>query len=152
MKYFKNEAGNFVDILEHCIEEVKSNKDLKIYISTDSQNYGAKTVYATVIVFRYGLRGAHYIYNKQRIPRIKDTFSRLYKEGELTIECAEYIQNNTAIRVHAVEFDYNNKKKTASSSLVPVLVGWAQSLGYTALAKPDELIAAKAADHIARNK
>ncbi len=150
MKYFRTEENELVDILEHSIEQVKLYPDLKIHISTDSQNYGAKTVYATVVVFRYGLRGAHYIYNKVRIPRIKDTFTRLYKEGEFTIECAEYIQNNTALRVFAVEFDYNNKKKTASSSLVPVLVGWANSLGYKALAKPDDLIAAKAADHLCR--
>lgn len=150
MKYFRTEENDLVDILEHSIEQVKLFPDLKIHIATDSQNYGAKTVYATVVVFRYGLRGAHYIYNKVKLPRIKDTFTRLYKEGEFTIECAEYIQNNTALRVAAVEFDYNNKKKTASSSLVPVLIGWASSLGYNALAKPDELIAAKAADHLCR--
>ena len=151
IKYFKLEDSTLVNLLEHVIEQVRDNSDTKISIATDSQNYGSKTVYATVVVFRYGLRGAHYIYNKIRVPRIKDTFSRLYKEGELTMECAEYIQNNTAIRVHAVEFDYNNKKKTVSSSLVPVLVGWANSLGYNALAKPDELIAAKAADHLCRH-
>lgn len=150
MKYFKTEAGKLVDILEHCIEELKAFPSLKIHISTDSQNYGANTVYATVVVFRYGLRGAHYIYNKIRIPRIRDTFTRLYKEGELTIECAEYISNNIAVKVDVVEFDYNNKKITKSSNLVPVLKGWAESLGYKALVKPDELIAAKAADHLCR--
>lgn len=151
MKYFKTEDNKIVDILEHCVEQLNEFPNLKILVSTDSQNFGANTVYATAVVFRHGIRGAHYIYLKQRIPRIRDTFTRLYKEGELTIECAEYIQNNLPIKVHAVEFDYNNKKKTASTSLVPVLKGWAESLGYKALTKPDELIASKAADHLCRN-
>lgn len=150
MRYFKTEEGNFVDVLEHCVEQVKEHSDLKIHVSTDSQNYGAKTVYATAVVFRYGTKGAHYIYNKIRIPRISDTFTRLYKEGELSIECAEYITQNVAVKVHAVEFDYNNKKLTKSTNLVPVLCGWAESLGYKAIAKPDDLIAAKAADHLCR--
>ena len=151
MKYYRTEEGKLVDIIEHSVEQIKAFPDLKIFIGTDSQNYGGNTVYATVVVFRYGLRGAHYIYNKVKVPRIRDHFTRLYKEGELSIECAEYIQTNSSIKVHAVEFDYNNKKVTKSTNLVPVLKGWAESLGYKALVKPDDLIASKAADHIARN-
>lgn len=149
-KYFKQEDGSMVDILEHSVSQLQAFPDMKIHIATDSQNYGANTVYATVIVFRYGLKGAHYIYNKQRLPRIRNHFNRLYKEGELTIECAEYLTNNTALKVHALEFDYNNSKKTASTNLVPIMKGWAESLGYKASTKPDLLIATKAADHLAR--
>lgn len=150
MKYYRTENGVLVNVIEHTIEELIVNPDLKVYVSTDSQNYGASTVYATVIVYRYGLRGAHYIYNKIKVPRIKDTFTRLYREGELTIECAEYIQKNSSVKIHAVEFDYNSRKITQSTNLVPVLKGWAESLGYKALVKPDEMIASKAADHLAR--
>ena len=149
-KYFKTEEGLLVNVLEHTVDLLKSNPDMKIYIATDSQNYGANTVYATAIVFRFGLNGAHYVYNKQRIPRIRNHFNRLYKEGELTIECAEYITSNLSIKIHALEFDYNDAKKTASTSLVPIMKGWSESLGYQALTKPDIMIASKAADHLAR--
>lgn len=150
-KYFKTEEGQIVDILEHAVSQLQTFPDLKIHIATDSQNYGANTVYATVIVFRYGLKGAHYIYLKQRLPRIRNHFNRLYKEGELTIECAEYLTSNVSVKVHALEFDYNDKKKTASTNLIPIMKGWAESLGYKALVKPDLLIAAKASDHLCRN-
>lgn len=150
MNYFQTEEGKLVNLNDHIVEELKNNPNLKVYISTDSQNYGAKTVYATAIVFRYGLRGAHYIFRRQRIPRIRDTFSRLWKEAEFTIEIAEQITKEIPIKIEALEFDYNNKKVTKSSNLIPAILGWAKSLGYNALVKPDEMIAAKAADHTCR--
>lgn len=149
-KYFKTEEGGLVNVIEHCQEQIKQD-NLKIYISTDSQNYGGKSVFVTAVVFRYGLRGAHYIYLKQRIPRIRDIFTRLWKEGELTVECAEMITQEIPLKIEALEFDYNNKKITKSTNLVPALVGWASSLGYNTRVKPDEMIAAKAADHLCRN-
>lgn len=150
-KYFKMEDGKLVNIVEHTMEQIKLNPNLRIYISTDSQNYGSKTVYATAVVYRYGQRGAHFVYNKQRMTRIRDNFSRLWKEAEYTIETAQTINAEIPVKIEALEFDYNNKKITKSTNLVASVVGWAQSLGYRALVKPDEMIASKAADHVCRN-
>lgn len=150
MKYFQTEEGKLINLHEHILEQIKENPETKIYISTDSQNYGAKTVYAIAVVFRYGLRGAHYVYRRERLPRIRDNFSRLWKEAEYTIETGEYITKNLPVKIEALEFDYNNKKITKSTNLVQSVIGWATSLGYRALAKPDEMIAAKAADHVCR--
>lgn len=150
-RYFRTEEGDLVNVIEHCLEQIKAQSNLKIYISTDSQNYGGKSVFVTAIVFRYGLRGAHYIYLKQRLPRIRDVFTRLWKEGEMTIDCATMITNEIPVKIEALEFDYNNKKITQSTSLVSSLTGWASALGYQARVKPDEMIAAKAADHLCRN-
>lgn len=150
VRYFRTEQGDLVNCIDHCLQEVKKHPDLRIYIGTDSQNYGANTVYVTAIVFRYGTRGAHYIYNKTKVPRISDIFSRLFKEGEMSMECASFIQSNSPIKVHAIEFDYNNKKITKSTNLVSTMRGWAESEGYKALVKPDELLASKAADHLCR--
>lgn len=148
-RYFQTEEGRLVNLSDHIIEVVKNNPNTQIYISTDSQNYGGKTVYAIAVVFRYGLRGAHYVYRKERIPRIRDNFSRLWREAEYTIETAESIRH-LPIKIEALEFDYNNKKVTKSTNLVSSVVGWATSLGYRALVKPDEMIASKAADHVCR--
>lgn len=149
-KYFRTEEGQLVNVIEHALQQIEAYPNLKIYIATDSQNYGAKSVYVTAVVFRYGLRGAHYLYKKDRIPRINDIFSRLFKEAELTIEAAELITNEVPISIEALEFDFNNKKVTKSTNLVSSVKGWAQSLGYEARVKPDEMIAAKAADHLCR--
>lgn len=150
MKYFQTEEGKLINLNEHILDQLRENPTTKIYIATDSQNYGAKTVYAIAIVFRYGLRGAHYVYRKERVPRIRDTFSRLWKEAEYTISTAQTITEAIPVKIEALEFDYNNKKLTKSTNLVPSIIGWAKSLGYNPLVKPDDLIAAKAADHVCR--
>lgn len=149
-KYFRTEGGELVNAIDHCLSQLEAYPNLRIYIATDSQNYGAKTVYATAIVFRYGTKGAHYIYKKERIPRIRDHFTRLWKEAELTLEAAAMITDEIPVSIEALEFDYNNSKITKSSSLVSATKGWAESLGYRVKVKPDEMIAAKAADHLCR--
>ena len=149
-KYFKMEDGKLVNLIDHVVEQITEHPNVKIYIATDSQNYGGKTVYAVAVVFRYGLRGAHFVYKKERIPRIRDNFQRLWREAEYTIETAQLITNELSVKIEAVEFDYNNKKITKSTNLIPSILGWAKSLGYNPLVKPDEMIAAKAADHVCR--
>lgn len=150
-RYFRTEEGELVNAIEHTVSQIATFPDnLRIYIATDSQNYGGKTVYVTVVVYRYGLKGAHYIYQKQRIPRIRDHFTRLWKEAELTVEAASMLTDEIPVSIEALEFDYNNKKITKSTSLVSATKGWAESLGYKVKVKPDEMIAAKAADHLCR--
>ena len=149
-RYFKTEQGELVNLIQHTVEQIEKYPDLKIYIATDSQNYGYKSVYVTAIVYRYGLRGAHYVYRKERIPRIKDIFQRLWKEAEYTIEIAEFLKENMPIQIEALEFDFNNKIVTKSTPLVKAIRGWAESLGIKTSMKPDEMIAAKAADHLCR--
>jgi predicted RNase H-related nuclease YkuK (DUF458 family) len=148
--YFRTESNELVNIIDHTLEQIDKYNEVKIYVSTDSQNFGEHTVYATAIVYRYGLRGAHYIYYKQKVPRIKNTFERLFKEAEFSIETAQALTANMPIAIEAIELDYNSKKITKSTPLVSSTKGWAESLGYKVKVKPDDLIAAKAADHLCR--
>lgn len=152
VRYFKKgETNENVDLLDYCVEKIKENPHIKIYLGTDSQNRRHNTVYTTVIVFRYNNRGAHFIYRTVRIPRIRDRFSRLWKECELSVEVAEWLKEHSAIRINTIELDYNDAKITESTQLVKPTRGWVESLGYTAATKPSELIAIKAADHMCRS-
>jgi uncharacterized protein len=148
--YFRTEQNELVNVIEHTLKQIDEHKHVKIYVATDSQNFAESTVYATAIVFRYGLRGAHYIYSKLKVPRIKNTFERLFKEAELSIELAEHLTSTIPVAIEAIELDYNNKKITKSTPLISSTKGWAESLGYKVKVKPDEMIAAKAADHLCR--
>ena len=149
-RYFKTEDGRIINLIEHTLEQLEKRPDLKIYVATDSQSYGWKTVYVTVIVYRYGLNGAHGIFQRQQIPRIKDVFTRLWKEAEFTLETAQMLTDTLPIKVDAVEFDYNGRIITKSSSLVKSVRGWAESLGYSVKMKPDEMLASKYADYLVR--
>jgi predicted RNase H-related nuclease YkuK (DUF458 family) len=136
--------------MEHILAEIEKNPHLCIYIGTDSQNETKRrrTIYATVVVFRYGTRGAHFVYHKQTVGIIRDRFTRLFGEAEKTIELAEMITGEIPVKIEALEFDYNARKKTESTKVIPAAKGWAESLGYRVNVKPETLLAIRAADHI----
>lgn len=150
-KYFKIlETNETVDILTYVIDKLKENPHLRIYVGTDSQSYGGFTHYAVVVVLRYNQRGGHVLFQRIKVPRIRDHWSRLWKECELSLDVAEWLNKSSPIKIEAIELDYNTKKITESTKLVSATKGWVESLGYKARLKPDEMIACKAADHICR--
>ncbi len=151
-KYFRKENGEVVSLIEHCKDVLGTEPNAEILIGCDSQNSKAWSYYAVAVVFRYGNRGAHYIYTVTKVPKIKDIFIRLFKECELSLEVADFISNNTAYKIAAVELDYNNFKITKSTPLVSATKGWVESKGYKAILKSDEVIACKAADKHSRKR
>ena len=149
-RYFRTEQNERVNVIEHCREVLAKEPTARILIGTDSQNSKTHSKYSTVVVFRYGLRGAHYIYCNVKVPKIKDLFSRLFKECELSLDIAEFITKNSSYKIEAIELDFNDLKKTKSTPLISATKGWVESLGYKAILKSGEMIACKAADHICR--
>lgn len=149
-RYFKTQEGETVNIIQHTLEQIEKWAHLKIYIGTDSQDcHGRETDYVTCITYRYGQRGAHFIYFKETVPKVKDMtqFARLYDEGVRTIEVARILTDELPIAVEAMEFDFADEKPTLSSKLVGVFKGYQNSVF-----KGGEMIACKAADHILRHK
>lgn len=146
-KYFRTEEGERVNVVEHTLQQIEKWPNLIIRIGTDSQNYSGITRYVTAIIYRYGHRGAHYIFFKEEVPRIKNEWNRLYDEGIRTIQAAELITGEIPVSIEALEFDYNDNKKTLSSQLVTVFKNWGS---FKATFKSGDMLACKAADHICR--
>lgn len=146
-KFFKDEEGKLHNIIEHTLEQIEKWPNLKIYVGTDSQVYGGIVRYVTAVVYRYGHRGAHYIYRMEDMRRMNDDFLRLYTEGAKTIEISEILTSELPVAIEAMEFDYADVKKTLSSKLVSAFKGITN-----ARFKSGEMIATKAADHICRKK
>jgi len=143
-------SNSAIDVLQHARDFIVKNPDVEVYVGTDSQNKKKVTVYCTVIAFRYANhRGVHYVYTKQVILKIKDRWTRLWKEAEYTAQVATMLRTNL-VPVHYVEVDYNAKDKTAGSySIVAAAVGYLKGLGYdNVVAKPDLQVAVKAANHL----
>ena len=151
-KYFKKESGERVNLIEHCKEILGTYPNAEILIGCDSQNTKIWSRYAVAVVFRYGHSGAHYIYTIVKVPKIKDLFTRLLKECELSLEIANHITENTSYRVGAIELDYNNFKITKSTPLIAATKGWCESQGYRVVLKSGEIIASKAADKQCRKR
>jgi predicted RNase H-related nuclease YkuK (DUF458 family) len=152
-RYFRTDKGVLINLIEHILEQVDTHKNITIRIGTDSQNFGGTTKYATVVVFRYGTRGAHYVYCYDEVtPRMKTDYLRLYDEGIRTIETAEVISREIPISIDGLEFDFADVKKTISSKLVQDFKGWTKGINQNPVFKSGQMIATKAADHIIRKK
>ena len=121
--------------------------DVQIYLGCDSQNKAIDTVYATTIVFHIASSGCHVIYKKEHVPRIKDMWTRLWKETENSCEVAIYLREH-GIEVSTIDMDYNTDPTKKSNKLVKAAVGYVESLGFKARCKPDLLPGAYAADNI----
>lgn len=145
------ESNKVVNLLEYVVEKLAENNHIKVYVGTDSQNYGGKTKYATCVVLRYNNRGGHVLYKEEKVDRIKDHWTRLWKEVEFSLEVANFLKEISSINVEAIELDFNNEKKTESNKLVAASKGYITSYGFKVKIKPEELIACKAADFIVRN-
>lgn len=148
MRYFRTEQGELVNVVDHTLEMIKDNPNVRIYIGTDSQVYGPETEFVTVVAYRWEEnKGVHYIYLREREKTPRDIFTRLYAEGAKTMETFSIFEE-IPIKVEALEFDYAGINKTKSSIVVSSFKGWCEGLGQKALFKGGEMIATRAADHI----
>jgi len=146
MRLFKNIKGERIDPVEHTLKILRDYPTVKIHIGSDSQNIGKKKKYATVIAYRYGSRGVHYILSKKTELLIKDMWTRLWKEAEMSIDIAQWLTHQVSVRVE-IDMDYNSDENFKSSKLISATKGWANSLGYKVNVKPNNQIATKAADY-----
>lgn len=149
MKFRKITVEDSFDLAEYVKEYLEANKldDIKMYLGCDSQNKGTLTIYATTLVFHVKSSGCHVIYKKEVVPIIKDMWSRLWKEAELSVETALYLRE-AGIEINTIDLDYNIDPMHNSNRLVKAAVGYIESLGFQARVKPELLPAAYAADGI----
>lgn len=150
-KYFKTQAGERVNVIEHTLEQLQKWPNLKLYIGTDAQDYGKITRFATCIVYRYGHRGAHFIYFREEVPTVRDMITRLLDEARRTIEIAQIIDEEIPVSFESLDFDFNTVPKWASNKVLSSVRGWVTGLNYKATFKGEHVIATKAADHVCRH-
>ncbi|MBH45543.1 MAG: hypothetical protein CMC93_02875 [Flavobacteriaceae bacterium] len=146
MRIFKDIKGNRVDPIQHTLGILKNHPNIQIHIGSDSQNAGKYSKYATVIAYRFGSRGVHYILSKKVESLITDMWTRLWKEAEMSIDVAEWLTHQVSVRVE-IDMDYNSDESFSSHKLISATRGWANSLGYKVNVKPDNQIATRAADY-----
>ena len=146
VKVFRKHDGTTVDIISHTLSVLEKCPHAVIHVGTDSQNGGDKTKYSTVIAYRLGTRGVHYIHKNFYVEKIKDKWDRLSKEAEYSIEVALWLQGKINVEIQ-IDLDYNEDSKYFSNKLIPMTVGWITSLGFKCNVKPNVQIATRAADH-----
>jgi len=140
-----------INLIEYILDYIKEYPETKIYVGSDSQNRGPETIYATAVVLRYRTKGCHVLYYKTRVPLVRDFWSRLWRETEMSIETATFITENSPLKIESIDLDFNDDEYKASNKLVSASKGWVSAAGFRSTTKPSLQIATRAADHIIRN-
>ncbi len=150
-KYFRDKKGDKLNVVEHTLDQLQLWPNLKIYIGTDSQDYGKSSRFVTCVVYRYGHRGSHFVYYGEQVPIIRDIYNRLYSEGCRTMDASSILTEEIPISIEALEFDYSNISKTKSTPLVSTFRSWTKGLNMNGSFKSGGQFATKAADHVCRH-
>ena len=140
--------GREVDLLDYARAMISKHPDLKIIIGSDSQNHSTHTVYVTTLLFRFEKRGAHVIYNKEKVRKNTDLWSRLWGELDRSVTLATLLTNEANIQVDMIDLDFNEDPACESHKVYSAAMGYVESLGFNARGKPQLLMATWAANSL----
>jgi uncharacterized protein len=152
MKHTFRSLGNRqeVDLIPYLREKLAERDDISLYMGSDSQNVGRYTIYACVIVLHYGNSGAHVLYTREKIKKIRDIFAKIWKEVELSLEVARYLESQGIQKVEYIDIDINPDPIYRSNTVLRVALGMIESYGYKVRFKPDSITASCCADRICK--
>lgn len=108
---FKKFGGEFIpDIIEYLREYVEQKPTVTISVGCDSIQKRRKTIYAcTIMMHDKDIRnGAHVVFFREYVNKIRDNNDRLYKEALYVYEIAEFLNdelNNVYIRKDITDFE-----------------------------------------------
>jgi predicted RNase H-related nuclease YkuK (DUF458 family) len=121
---------------------------VKLYIGCDSQNRGSWTYYALVVVVHKEKKGGRVLFHKYRVPRVRNTFDRLWREVEESIALAIALEQEGIPKADYIDLDVNPDPRYKSNSVFRAALGYVESMGYKARFKPDAAAASCCADHV----
>jgi predicted RNase H-related nuclease YkuK (DUF458 family) len=151
MEYKKLDNTVIKDIAEYLKTLLTVMPQSKIYIGTDSQNKDNNTIFVTAIVIHVNSNnGGHVLYTKDKLPRIKDKFQRLWDEVQRSVDIANYLKLECGIDIESIDLDLNSNAKWDSSKILKPAVGYVESLGYKVRYKPGATYATRIADVLCR--
>jgi len=93
---FKKFGGDFIpDITEYLREYIKINPTVTISVGCDSVQRKRKTIYAvTIMMYNEDYKnGAHLVFYRESLKKVRDNFDRLKKEVDIVHEVADFIQS-----------------------------------------------------------
>ena len=137
-----------VDFDAYLKEYLSQYPETNIIIGCDSKNRDKETVYGLVIVLYKEKKGGHVLFAKERVPRIRDRWSRLWREVEMSVALANELQEKGFPKAQFIDLDLNPDPRYKSNDVVRAAVGLVESMGYQARTKPYSLCASYAADKV----
>lgn len=171
-------TGKKISLYEEVYKTLYKNidKDLKVYVASDSQNYSTHTNMTAIVVIRLGNNGCRIFVASKKMPRIgriiprgesfgKEDYAslrrRLLEEAHVIVQTAllvepicaqvenDYFEATGRIRniQFETEADVNDSDRWASNKFLHEVVGYIKAFGFTVNHKPNSTMASNAADH-----
>jgi predicted RNase H-related nuclease YkuK (DUF458 family) len=134
---FRKSSGEHIpDIVEYVKNYVKTHDNIDVIVGTDSQVFGSKTTFSSVIAMydngggEHG-HGAHCIstkWNTFKYPK-EQRLNRLLKEVEESIAVAKVLRDN-GVKIKYIDIDISPNPKHKSSEAYPAAYGWVTGEGF----------------------
>ena len=152
------DIDKMINIMRSFYEKNKHYESpFHVIIGTDSQNFD-KTKIVTVCAMQCESHGGIYFYRVEKVERIQNVMAKLNYETQLSLDWAnkilsrmteidEELFDNISFAIH-IDAGHNPKGKT--KELIPSLVGWINSCGYSCEVKPTSWCASTIANRISK--
>jgi len=141
------------DLFGYIKNMINSKPEIKLYVGTDSQNSRRATTYVTVIVLHINEndsgKGAHVLYSKDVLPKMRDRFSRLWGEVERSVEVSSMLRDG-GLTIKNIDLDFNEDPRYNSNTVLRSAVGYVEASGFKARWKPHNAVACRAADSLCK--
>jgi predicted RNase H-related nuclease YkuK (DUF458 family) len=141
------------DLFSYIKNLIDVKPGIKLYVGTDSQNGRRMTTYATVIVLHMNEndngKGAHVLYSKEVIPKMRDRFSRLWGEVERSVEVSNMLRDG-GLTIKNIDLDFNEDPRWQSNTVLRSAVGYVEASGFIARWKPHNAFSVRVADQICK--
>lgn len=110
---FKKFGGDSIpNLIEYVSECLEKDPELSISVGCDSKQLRNRTVYAnTVVLYKESAMG-HIVFYREYVPKIVDTFTRLYTEAEYVHKLANFMHDELTKRFgHRKDITLEDRKK-----------------------------------------
>jgi predicted RNase H-related nuclease YkuK (DUF458 family) len=146
-----------VDIIEKRVNE-RPYSNFQVVVGTDSQNFD-KTKIVLVIALLEETKGGIFFYEITRVKKITNLKNKLYKETQMSLDCATELMQAFEDKYDESGFDYTQIHfsihvdagfKGDTREVIPEIVGWVKSCGYEVHIKPESFVASSIADKLSK--
>ncbi|AIY88543.1 MULTISPECIES: ribonuclease H-like YkuK family protein [Thermotoga] len=129
--------------VQELVKKFTEGYKYSVFVGTDSDVKDGKVIYATaLVVYRFG-SGATYFYTVYRDGNGKDLYSRIFREAEMSLEMARFVEEILKLGKPVIHLDIGYEGLT--KDLVSSVIGYVKGVGYPYQIKPDSFAATKIA-------
>lgn len=161
MNFQKFNGDKIDDIQDYVSYLITKDRTTNISVGCDSKQLRYKTQYAITVVAHSPVykAGAHVVFTRFKVDKIRDRFARLWKECEYIAETAEIVDSklrsigyirpdkkDNMFKLVEVHLDLNPDAKWGSHNAYGPAVNMFKGMGYKTVAKPKAYASSQAAD------